>query len=72
MQYPMLRFIERHGGWLSIVLGALIPLAAVAAFAIGASVWWMAPGIVIGAIAFVALQSYVELVRLMIDMLLPK
>ncbi len=70
--YPMLHLIGRFGGWIAAVLG-LVPLAAaVGVVAQGWSLWWLAGGIVAAIIVFGALRSYVELVRVMIDMLLPK
>jgi hypothetical protein len=68
----MLHLIGRFGGWLATILG-LIPLAAAIAFAAqGASLWWLAAGVVGAVIVFGVARSYVELVRVMIDMLLPK
>ena len=70
--YPMLHLIGRFGGWLA-VLAALAPLAAGIWVAVaGGSPWWLAAGIVAALAAFVVLRSYVELVRVMIDMLPPK
>jgi hypothetical protein len=70
--YPMLHFIGRHGGWCAI-LAAVLPVAAAAwAVMIGASPWWLAAGIAAAVALFVLVRSYVELVRVMIDMLLPK
>jgi hypothetical protein len=70
--YPMLHFIGRFGGWLAVLL-ALIPLvAAVWVVVLGTSHWWLAGGALAAVIVFGAVRSYVELVRVMIDMLLPK
>jgi hypothetical protein len=70
--YPMLNFIGRHGGWLAAALG-LLPLAgAIWLTTLGQSAWWLAAGILAGIALFVAARSYVELVRVMVDMLLPK
>ena len=71
-QYPTLRFIDRHGSWLSILV-ALAPLAAsVAAPFLGASPWWIPAGAATAAVLFLVARSYVEMIRLMTDMLLPK
>jgi len=68
----MLHLIGRFGGWLAVVL-SLIPIAgAICVAAQGWSLWWLAAGIVTALIVFGAARSYVELVRVMIDMLLPK
>lgn len=70
--YPTLRFLEKHGGWLAIAAGFAVFLAAVLATALGASPWWLLGGALVGALLFLAARSYIELIRLMTDMLLPK
>jgi hypothetical protein len=71
-QYPTLRFLERHGDWIAILV-SLGPLAAaILAAALGASAWWVLAGAATSAILFIAARSYVEMIRLMTDMLLPK
>lgn len=70
--YPTLRFLEKHGGWLAITVGAAVFLAAVIAALLGASPWWMLAGAASGAALSLLARSYVELIRLMTDMLLPK
>ncbi len=70
--YPILHLIERHGGWLAVLLALALPAAAVWAFALGWHWGWLAAGLGAGVVVFVLLRSYVELVRVMIDMLLPK
>ena len=71
-QYPVLNFLERHGGWIAAVVGCAPLFAAIVAAALGASPWWLAAGLLGAIILFVAARSYVELIRLMTDMLLPK
>ena len=70
--YPTLRFLVRHGAWLAIVIAAAPLAAAVIATALGQSPWWIAAGAALGAVLFLAARSYVEMIRLMTDMLLPK
>ena len=70
--YPTLRFLEKHGGWLAIAVGVAALLAGAGAAALGASPWWLLAGAVIGAALSLLARSYVELIRLMTDMLLPK
>ncbi len=70
--YPMLRLIERYGGWLAVLLALFLPAAGVWALVLGWHWGWMLGGLGAGIVAFVLLRSYVELVRVMIDMLLPK
>jgi hypothetical protein len=71
-QYPTLRFLEKHGGWLAIAVGIAVFLAAIVATLLGASLWWLLAGAVAGALLFLVARSYIELIRLMTDMLLPK
>ncbi len=71
-EYPTLRFLEKHGGWLSIAVGAVVFLASVVAIVLGASLWWLMAGVLIGAVLSLLARSYIELIRLMTDMLLPK
>jgi amino acid transporter len=70
--YPTLRFLEKHGGWLAIAVAVAALFAGVAATVLGASPWWLLAAAVVGALLFLLARSYVELIRLMTDMLLPK
>lgn len=70
--YPMLHFIGKQGGWFAVLLAVLPFLGTVLLTALGASPWWLGAGVVASALAYVIARSYVELVRVMIDMLLPK
>lgn len=71
-QYPTLNLIVRHGESLAAVAGLLPLLGAIAAFVLGAH-WIMLPaGAVAGGFLYLLLRSYVELVRVMADMLIPK
>ncbi len=70
--YPMLHLIGRFGGWIAALLGIIPLIAAIWGVALGWSPWWLAAGIVAAIVVFGAARSYVELVRVMIDMLLPK
>lgn len=70
--YPMLHLIGRFGGWLATLVSLLPLAAAVWAVAAGASSWWLAAGALGALLVFGVARSYVELVRVMIDMLLPK
>lgn len=72
--YWMLHFIVRHGDWLAVVCG-LLPLAAgIAAVMIcsGLTAWVIAAGAVASAFLFLLMRAFVELVRVIVDMLLPK
>lgn len=72
-QYPTLNKIVEHGDTIAIVVSALPILAGVALFAL-LSLHWLV--LVAGAVASLVLlffmKSYVELVRVISDMLLPK
>jgi hypothetical protein len=70
--YPMLRLIEKHGGWIAVLLTLLPIIAGIWLVSIGWPFWWLAIGLGCGVVVFVFIRSYVELVRVMIDMLLPK
>jgi hypothetical protein len=70
--YPIINFLVRFGKWVAIVLAVLPLLVGLYLAATGAG-WLMLPGgIVVGAIVYVVVKSYVELVCLIADMLLPK
>lgn len=70
--YPAIAFIVKWGGFLAPLLSVACLLAAI-------SMWWF-DGRLFTALAFglgaplvyLAVRSYVELVRVMADMLLPK
>lgn len=70
--YWMLFFIVRHGGWLAVITGALPLVACVAVIIYGAPLWLIAVGVVGSALLFILMRSFVELVRVMVEMLLPK
>jgi hypothetical protein len=71
-QYPTLRLLERHGDWIAIVASACPLAAGIVAALLGASAWWALAGAAASAFLFIAARSYVEMIRLMTDMLLPK
>ena len=71
-QYPTLRFLERHGNWLALAVAAAPLLAAIIAALLGASDWWIVAGLAAAGFLLLAARSYVEMIRLMTDMLLPK
>jgi hypothetical protein len=70
--YWMLHFIVEHGDWIAPVAGALPLLASVAGVVCGLPLWTLAVGTVGSAFLFMLLRSFVELVRVIVDMLLPK
>ncbi len=70
--YHALYFLVRHGDWIAVVV-ALAPVAAgVLAWAEGMSFAFAIAGVAGGAFLYLIMRSYVELVRVIVDMLLPK
>lgn len=70
--YPMVRLILAYGRVLAVALAALLPLAALAMVACGWSWLVLAAGCLLGVIAYGLLQSYVEIIRIIADTLLPR
>lgn len=71
-QYPTLNFLMRHGQRIAIALALAPIVAAGLAVAGGASWLWGGAGVVIGAIGYGLVLSYIELIKLVTDMLMPK
>ena len=70
--YPMLHILVRWGRTLAIALAGLVAAAGLwAALSSGNALWGLF-GLGLGAIGYGLLLSYVELVKLVMDMLLPK
>ena len=70
--YPALKFLVSYGSWLAIAVG-LVPLAgAVWAVAMGCHPVWLLAGVGGGALAYLVVKSYAEMVAVIVDMLLPK
>ncbi|MGE0416662.1 MAG: hypothetical protein AB7O80_07645 [Acetobacteraceae bacterium] len=70
--YPAVRLIRRHGNWLALGIGILPLLAGLwASLALG-SVAWLVGGVATGVVVGFLMRSYVELVRIIADMLLPR
>ena len=70
--YPAIYLLVRHGSGIATGLAALIPLAGLWAWLAGYSILLLAGGVLGGLIAYLFLRSYVEMARLIADMLLPK
>ncbi len=70
--YWMLQFIVKHGDWIAMATGALPLLASIAGVLVGSPMWALAVGAVGSAFLFLLMRSFVELVRVIVDMLLPK
>jgi hypothetical protein len=70
--YPMLHILVRRGRTIAMALACLVAVAGIwAALAQGNYLWGLL-GLGLGAIGYGLLLSYVELVKLVMDMLLPK
>ena len=71
--YWMLHFIVTHGDWIAIVCGLLPLVASIVCVAVcGLSALFIAAGAVGSAFLFLLMRAFVELVRVIVDMLLPK
>ena len=71
-QYPTLNFLVSYGSKIAIAAAILAAAAGVAATAAGAGALWTVAGIVGAAIGYGVVRSYVELIQLVTDMLMPK
>jgi len=70
--YPMLHFLMRWGKPAAAGLAVLVLVAGIWA-AVSTGQWlWAVAGIIAGAVGYALALSYVELVRVIVDMLLPK
>ncbi len=68
-QYPILNILVRHGNLVAVILG-LLPIAL--AVIVNAAPVMLGAAIIAGGILGFFVRSYVELVRVVIDMLLPQ
>jgi hypothetical protein len=72
-QYPVVNFIVKHGAIVAIAIGILPLLGAIACVVIFAGhAFLIVAGAVASVVLFFLMKSYVEVVQLMADMLLPK
>ncbi len=72
-QYPTIKFIVKHGNPLAILIG-LLPFGGAIAFVVLISMHWLVlvAGLAASLVLLLLMKSYVELVRIIADMLLPK
>ena len=70
--YPVVRLLVKHGTALSIAVGAVLAIVGVWAALVGFGWVWAPVGVLTGAFAGLMMRSYVEVVRLITDMLLPR
>jgi len=71
-QYPTIKLIVERGDLLAAIVGILPFLGALALFAFGVHWLVIVAGVVAAAVVYLLMRSYVELVRVMADMLIPK
>jgi hypothetical protein len=70
--YRTLYFLVRHGDLVAIVIGLAPLLAGLWAYAAGLSIAFAIGGVFAATFLYLIMRSYVELVRVIVDMLLPK
>jgi hypothetical protein len=71
-QYPTIKLIVDRGNALAAAIGSLPFIGALVLAALGVHWLVLAAGIVASAVTYLLMRSYVELVRVIADMLLPK
>ena len=71
-EYPTLHFVVRWGRPIAIAIAVLTAGAGLWGTIAGGSAIWAVLGVGAGAIGYGLLMSYVELLQLVMDMLLPK
>ncbi len=70
--YPAVRLLRRYGNWIAIGFGAVPVLAGLWAMLALGGVFWLIGGVLAGGAIGFLMRSYVELVRIIADMLLPR
>ena len=70
--YPALEFLVRHGNAVAWAAALAPAIGGVLAWMVGLSVGYAIAGVVAAVFLFLIMRSYVELVRVIVDMLLPK
>jgi hypothetical protein len=71
-QYPTLNFLLTHGSKIAVALAAAVVIAGIVAVASGAHWLWLVAGVIFAGIGYGVARSYVELIQLVTDMLVPK
>ena len=70
--YPTIKFLIRYGNVITWTVAALPALVAVLAAAGGAP-WWLVPaGLLVGGFLLVMMRSYIELMRVVAETLIPR
>jgi hypothetical protein len=68
----MLHFLVSHGDGVAIAAAVIAVALGAGIWLSGASIWFLVIGVLGGAFLYLIMRSYVELVRVIVDMLLPK
>jgi hypothetical protein len=70
--YPVVNLLVSHGKWFAAIVAALPVVAGIYLVLAGAGWIYLCAGVVTGAVLYVISKSYVELVCIIADMLLPR
>jgi hypothetical protein len=70
--YPVVRFLARHGVLVSWICGLFVLIAAMIAVALGAPVWLIFVSAFAAPLVAVFVRSYVEIVQIISEILLPR
>lgn len=70
--YPMVRFLVARGKALAVLLAALVLLAGIVAGVATHQLWLLPAGTVAAGVLLALLLSYVEVLRIIADTLIPK
>lgn len=70
--YPMVRFLVARGKGLAFLLAAIVLIACIAAGLTLGQLWLLPAGVVAGGVLLGLLLSYVEVLRIIADTLIPK
>ena len=71
-QYPTIKLIVERGNLIAAAVGVLPLLGAIALVVLGVHWFALVAGVVAAAVLYFLMRSYVELVRVIADMLLPQ
>lgn len=70
--YPTIDFIVKWGFWLSNLFAALIIIISICYAGLGGSVWWLISGPVLALVVWGVSNSYIEVLRIISDTLMPR
>ncbi len=70
--FPALHFLVNHGNVLALLLALCPPCGALLFWANGGPPAFLVAGVLGGMFLYLIMRSYVDLVRVIVDMLLPK